>query len=125
MTGDGCDSTCTVETGWSCTTGNTTTASTCADICGDGITINLNDSSYCDDGNNVGGDGCSSTCTVERGYSCTGGSLSSADQCVYVRRTLSNLSGYEQVVARSVTSFALLIIIIDLLSALFTKSPQL
>lgn len=26
----------------------------------------------CDDGNTIGGDGCSSTCTIEAGYSCTG-----------------------------------------------------
>ena len=34
-----------------------------------------------DDGNIVSGDGCSSTWTVEIGYKCTGGSISSKDIC--------------------------------------------
>jgi len=34
--------------------------------CGDG----LNDGEACDDGNYNNGDGCTSTCTVETGYSC-------------------------------------------------------
>lgn len=36
----------------------------------------------CDDGNNADGDGCSSSCLVEQGYTCKGGSPSSADNCV-------------------------------------------
>ena len=50
-------------------------------ICGDGDRLHLNAASlvgvgyhpleYCDDGDLSGGDGCSSTCTVEDGYSCT------------------------------------------------------
>lgn len=35
----------------------------------------------CDDGNLVNGDGCSSTCTVEAGWSCTGGSSISISVC--------------------------------------------
>ncbi len=43
--------------------------------CGDG---RLNQPSFelCDDGNNVNGDGCSSICAVENGWSCTGGQTS-------------------------------------------------
>ncbi len=51
---------------------NETTSSCAADcpaapVCGDGIV-----SEACDDGATVGGDGCSPTCTIEPGYSCSG-----------------------------------------------------
>lgn len=36
-------------------------------MCGDGITRSTEE---CDDGNDRGGDGCSSTCQIERGYVC-------------------------------------------------------
>lgn len=35
----------------------------------------------CDDGNSVSGDGCSSTCQLEAGWTCTGGSPTSKDVC--------------------------------------------
>ncbi|MEP7123021.1 MAG: DUF4215 domain-containing protein, partial [Byssovorax sp.] len=38
-------------------------------VCGDGT---KSGSEGCDDGNTVNGDGCSSTCVVEAGYTCTG-----------------------------------------------------
>lgn len=41
----------------------------CDEICGDGILFNL----PCDDGNLNNGDGCSSTCTVEKDYTCMNG----------------------------------------------------
>jgi proprotein convertase subtilisin/kexin type 5 len=49
-------------------TGYTYDASTgsCKDYCGDGIII----TSLCDDGNRLNGDGCSSVCTIEAGWSC-------------------------------------------------------
>ena len=37
----------------------------------------------CDDGNTISGDGCSSTCQVEAGWSCSGGSPTSKDICVH------------------------------------------
>ena len=37
------------------------------EICGDGLYLGLLE---CDDGNTYSGDGCSSTCTIEKGYSC-------------------------------------------------------
>jgi cysteine-rich repeat protein len=40
-----------------------------AAICGDGV---LNGAEICDDGNAVSNDGCSSACTVEAGFNCTG-----------------------------------------------------
>ena len=43
----------------------------CEEVCGHGIFLNL--TSECDDNNLDNGDGCSSTCTVEYGYQCEGG----------------------------------------------------
>jgi cysteine-rich repeat protein len=39
-------------------------------VCGDGIVASPAEA--CDDGNSVNGDGCSSTCTIEAGYQCSG-----------------------------------------------------
>jgi cysteine-rich repeat protein len=36
---------------------------------------------YCDDGNSVEGDGCSSICEIEKGYVCTKGNSSAPSQC--------------------------------------------
>lgn len=36
----------------------------------------------CDDGNNINGDGCSNTCSIEAGWTCSGGSSNSKDICV-------------------------------------------
>jgi cysteine-rich repeat protein len=52
--GDGCSSTCTIET---------------PPVCGDGA---VTGGEGCDDDNTTNGDGCSSTCTVEAGYTCVG-----------------------------------------------------
>jgi cysteine-rich repeat protein len=38
----------------------------------------------CDDGNTLDGDGCSSSCTVENFYRCSGSSTTSASVCIYV-----------------------------------------
>ena len=46
---------------------------TCIEECGDGVFLGL--TSECDDGNIVGGDGCSEECTVEFGYACDGGTI--------------------------------------------------
>lgn len=35
----------------------------------------------CDDGNLVNGDGCSSSCTVENGWVCSGGTPNAPDVC--------------------------------------------
>ena len=65
VNGDGCSSTCQVQTGFSCTG----TPSVCTTTCGDGIKAGAES---CDDGNTVNGDGCSSVCTVQSGFFCTG-----------------------------------------------------
>jgi cysteine-rich repeat protein len=38
----------------------------CIEICGDGVVVFAG----CDDGNQISGDGCSSNCTIEKGYVC-------------------------------------------------------
>ena len=69
--GDGCSSSCEVETDWTCSGGNSTTASIC-EKWGDGIVIlNSVSSDYCDDGNSKDSDGCSSSWAVEVGYTCS------------------------------------------------------
>ncbi len=61
--GDGCSSTCQIETGFACPTAG----AACASVCGDGI---LKGSETCDDHNAIAGDGCSATCQVETGFTC-------------------------------------------------------
>src|SRR4029453_3272845 len=67
MNGDGCSSTCSVESGWACPGG---APSVCTPVCGDGAVVGPE---ACDDGNASSADGCSSTCTVESGWTCPGG----------------------------------------------------
>lgn len=64
--GDGCSSTCQVETGYSCFG----SPSVCTSTCGDGIVAPGVE--QCDDGNITNGDGCNSVCTIEPGYICSG-----------------------------------------------------
>ena len=75
--GDGCSSTCTVETGYGCTGGTPTTADSCIIVCGDG---NLDPSEDCDDGNAVDNDGCSS-CAIDEDHTCTRSPSTSPDTC--------------------------------------------
>lgn len=63
--GDGCSSTCTLESGWTCAGA----PSVCVTTCGDGVKAGAE---TCDDGNVVDGDGCSATCGLEFGYTCVG-----------------------------------------------------
>lgn len=49
----------------------------CEEVCGDGMKFIL----PCDDGNTVSGDGCSSTCQIEPGFACNGGSATRPDTC--------------------------------------------
>ena len=52
-------------------------------MCGDGRRISWGGEG-CDDNNTVAGDGCSASCTIEPGFACAGGSVSSADVCASV-----------------------------------------
>jgi cysteine-rich repeat protein len=76
--GDGCSSSWTVETAWVCSGGSPTSPVTCTEIWGDGKRFNslLN---YCDDGNTNDNDGWSSTCSIEVGFSWSGGSQTNPD----------------------------------------------
>ena len=76
--GDGCSSSCIIETGFTWSGGSSTSKDICNDICGDGKRY-VTDSSKCDDGNTANGDGCSSSCIIETGWSCSGGSSTSID----------------------------------------------
>lgn len=51
----------------------------CQEICGDGLLFDYD----CDDGNNIDGDGCSSTCTIETSFSCKDGSWTTPSKCSY------------------------------------------
>jgi cysteine-rich repeat protein len=79
VNGDGCDSTCHIEANFTCFQNSTFTVSVCS-RCGDkkiegncdciSSSDLLKGTETCDDGNSVSGDGCSSTCQIEYGYSC-------------------------------------------------------
>ena len=70
----------------------------CVERCGDGVNYGLNE---CDDGNTLSGDGCSSTCAVEQGWSCAKGSYTSRDVC---------LSHRTQIIAINVTQWNNLVV---------------
>jgi cysteine-rich repeat protein len=64
---DGCTPTCTNEPKCGYTNNDTSQPYACFSVCGDGIKM---PDEACDDGNVQNGDGCSSTCTIEPGYTC-------------------------------------------------------
>ena len=76
--GDGCSSSCAVESGWTCAGGTPTVEDNCTEICGDGRVFGRY---FCDDGNLVNGDGCNSLCNIENGYTCGGGNTTTRDFC--------------------------------------------
>ena len=53
----------------------------CIDKCADGLILMRNSDNYCDDGNSNPNDGCSSSCIIEAGFSCSGGSTTKKDTC--------------------------------------------
>jgi len=53
-----------------CVQNYTSSGAFCVDKCGDGINPQGNSTTYCDDGNLNGGDGCSATCAVETNFGC-------------------------------------------------------
>ena len=72
-----------METGWTCTLGDASNPSSCIDICGDGKVMPSNPAAtYCDDGNIVSGDGCSSTCSEESKWSCSRGTPAIPSTCI-------------------------------------------
>lgn len=67
ISGDGCDSTCHIETGYHCGGGSPYSHDICTEICGDGLNLLTYE---CDDGNTLDGDGCDSKCRIEANYTC-------------------------------------------------------
>lgn len=69
--GDGCSERCRAESGYLCQDAGDGNGTYCFSVgeCGDGERSLIAED--CDDGNLVGGDGCSPTCRVENGWSCT------------------------------------------------------
>ncbi len=67
--GDGCSSACLTEYGYTCSASGGGCTKTQVDItlCGNGV---LDAGEVCDDANKVDGDGCSSICNIEEGYTC-------------------------------------------------------
>jgi cysteine-rich repeat protein len=54
----------------------------------------------CDDGNTRNGDGCSSTCTIEKDYRCGGGSEFAPDICIETRKPeLQTVTVYKNMTA--------------------------
>ncbi|MBU1509223.1 DUF4215 domain-containing protein, partial [Myxococcota bacterium] len=78
--GDGCAANCmSVESGWTCVGLDPTT---CSPFCGDGQLVGAElNVGRCDDGNTNNGDGCSSACNIEAGYSCSGVPSTCAPTC--------------------------------------------
>ena len=78
INGDGWSSTCAIEYGWFCFGGSSTKRDIWTEVCGDGTRVNTL-STYCDDGNNLNGDGWSMACGIEHGWKCDGGNLTTKD----------------------------------------------
>ena len=72
--GDGCNSACRRESGWTC---NSASPSVCQK-CGNG---EREGTESCDDGNTSGGDGCSSSCSRESGWTCSTASPNVCQKC--------------------------------------------
>jgi fibro-slime domain-containing protein len=66
--GSGCSKTCTKEP--TCRDATSGVTQACSTACGDG-NIDVASGETCDDGNAVDGDGCSSVCAAEGGFTCT------------------------------------------------------
>lgn len=66
VNGDGCDSSCQVESGFECS-GTPSVCTPTGGACGDGF---VGAGETCDDANTNGGDGCSASCQVENGFQC-------------------------------------------------------
>ena len=69
--GDGCNGSGAVEDGWLCTQQGVAFGGRdqCEEVCGDGKdTWGIKMANRCDDGNNIPGDGCSSSCYIEPGF---------------------------------------------------------
>ena len=72
---------CNINTGWECANGTNTNPDDCIEICGDGYDYFSYD---CDDGNDVDGDGCDSSCNLEHpDFLCQYGDFPFPDICTF------------------------------------------
>lgn len=83
ISGDGWSNGCFIESGWSCSGGSPTTPHVCIDIWGDGRVMQTSPT-YCDDGNNLPGDGCNNSCGIEIAWQCTLGDAISPSVCTEI-----------------------------------------
>lgn len=73
-----CTYKCTIEKGFTCPS----EGQACIPTCGDSYHVQ---GETCDDGNQAIGDGCYSTCgSIETGWTCSGGSLTTKDSCTAI-----------------------------------------
>lgn len=70
VSGDGCSANCQIETGYDCHSVDENGTSICVKTCGNGK-VETEFGEVCDDGNDISGDGCSTNCRVEAGYTCS------------------------------------------------------
>ena len=75
-----------------CLTGYADTySSICTEVCGDGVAR----TDACDDGNSVSGDGCSSSCTIEKDFTCEK-NLALLSSCYFIGNlTISELKTFK------------------------------
>jgi cysteine-rich repeat protein len=73
---DGCSSICSIEPGWTCKNGTSSTPDICYTTWGDGLRTGVEE---WDDANTIEGDGWSSDCLEELGWECSGGTFFSQD----------------------------------------------
>jgi len=77
--GDGCSTSCRIETGFTCDAGEPTS---CDENCGDGRLVGAEaKAGGCDDDNDQPGDGCSASCTVENDWFCSGAPSTCSRTC--------------------------------------------
>lgn len=91
--GDGCSSNCIIEYGYSCSGGSFYSPDSCEEKCGDGINL-ATYANICDDYNTAPDDGCSSTCRVEVGWTCAGGTAALPDTCTEIQHDGMNFKQY-------------------------------
>lgn len=80
--GDGCSLACQIETNYQCQEASPEAKSVCTpksvEVCGDG---KASANEMCDDGNKDSGDGCSSACNMEPGFTCSAGKIGERTVC--------------------------------------------
>ena len=65
----------------------------CSEICGDGISLGR---MQCDDGNIIDGDGCSSSCSIETGFTCENDGYLSRSICKDIKGPSFTIESFSQ-----------------------------